>query len=328
VIVFFVLSGYWVGGSVVDKLRVGRFSWASYAGSRLTRLWIVLLPALLLTFLVDQTGRALFPSASIYAETSAYGGVPKTPSYSLITLIGNVFFTQSIHVSEYGLNKPLWSLAYEFWYYVMFPALLTALWKGGSTSVRLIGLAVFLVCALVAGPTVLLLFPAWLAGALVASYRDRIAAFLQTMGKRSLAWWRGVSIAATLAAMVLSHEVEMPSRTGAWVIAAATSLMVFFLVVDVDWAGMLGSVLNVASGTAHASYSLYAIHMPIVGLLAAILVPVFAERWTLDFPHAVLGLLIIGLLMGIAHIFASLTEKRTSLVRTMIMSSTRSDVRS
>ena len=48
VMVFFVLSGFLVGGSV---LKAGsKFSVPTYAISRLTRLWIVLLPALILTF--------------------------------------------------------------------------------------------------------------------------------------------------------------------------------------------------------------------------------------------------------------------------------------
>src|SRR5262245_22187219 len=51
VVVFFVLSGFFVGGSVLKKGR--DFEFEDYATARLTRLWTVLLPALAVTALVD-----------------------------------------------------------------------------------------------------------------------------------------------------------------------------------------------------------------------------------------------------------------------------------
>jgi len=48
VIVFFVLSGYLVGGSVLRSVGSGKWSWRSYLLARLSRLYVVLLHALLL----------------------------------------------------------------------------------------------------------------------------------------------------------------------------------------------------------------------------------------------------------------------------------------
>ena len=56
VIVFFVLSGYLVGGSVLRSMALGRWSWREYLLNRLTRLYIVLVPALVLGGLLDATG--------------------------------------------------------------------------------------------------------------------------------------------------------------------------------------------------------------------------------------------------------------------------------
>ena len=36
--------------------------------------------------------------------------------------LGNAAFLQRILVPELGTNGPLWSLANEFWYYLLFPA--------------------------------------------------------------------------------------------------------------------------------------------------------------------------------------------------------------
>jgi hypothetical protein len=41
--------------------------------------------------------------------------------HDIMTFLGNLCFVQTVSVPVYGSNGPLWSLANEFWYYVMFP---------------------------------------------------------------------------------------------------------------------------------------------------------------------------------------------------------------
>src|SRR5262245_24054435 len=48
VIVFFVLSGYFISTSIRTAVNRDRWSWTAYAGNRLVRLYLVLLPGLLL----------------------------------------------------------------------------------------------------------------------------------------------------------------------------------------------------------------------------------------------------------------------------------------
>src|SRR5947208_15340259 len=66
VVMFFVLSGFFIGWSVIGSIRSGRWSWRGYIVRRLTRLGIVLLPALLLTAFWDVAGIALFGVHSAY----------------------------------------------------------------------------------------------------------------------------------------------------------------------------------------------------------------------------------------------------------------------
>src|SRR5215467_4133776 len=56
VIIFFALSGFLVGGRALEDLMTNRFSWSRYFLRRLTRLWIVIIPAMLLTLLFDSIG--------------------------------------------------------------------------------------------------------------------------------------------------------------------------------------------------------------------------------------------------------------------------------
>src|SRR5580692_4520938 len=44
VIVFFVLSGYLVGGGVLRNMTSNEWSWGGYTLQRLSRLWVALIP--------------------------------------------------------------------------------------------------------------------------------------------------------------------------------------------------------------------------------------------------------------------------------------------
>ena len=142
VIVFFVLSGYWVGGSVIKGLRRGTFNVAAYSSARLVRLWLVLLPALVLTFGLDSVGRVLHGGSDVYSGSAEYhsllpaDGIATHTSWS--AALGNATFLQDVYVPTFGSNSPLWSLAAEFWYYLAFPAALVLVWRGVSGRARLI----------------------------------------------------------------------------------------------------------------------------------------------------------------------------------------------
>jgi peptidoglycan/LPS O-acetylase OafA/YrhL len=132
VIVFFVLSGFFVGGSVAKSWERGSWSASRYALQRLVRLETVLIPALLFTLFWDAAGNLLSEGAGYdgrWAMVLRSGPSPETigVSHDATSLLGNVFFLMGIFVPTYGSNGPLWSLANEFWYYVIFPCVWIAL---------------------------------------------------------------------------------------------------------------------------------------------------------------------------------------------------------
>lgn len=127
VIVFFVLSGFLISSTILRSHILGKWSWRHYAVNRATRLYVVLLPGLLLGFFWDRLGSWLFAAKGIYAHSLSDLG-PAVPLKNLTpgNFLGNLFFLQTILCETFGSNGPLWSLSNEFWYYVLFPLALGA----------------------------------------------------------------------------------------------------------------------------------------------------------------------------------------------------------
>jgi len=71
VMVFFVLSGFLISATVIKSHISGTWSWREYAINRSTRLYVVLIPGLLLGSLWDSAGSALFASTGLYTIPSA-----------------------------------------------------------------------------------------------------------------------------------------------------------------------------------------------------------------------------------------------------------------
>ena len=167
VLLFFVLSGYLVGGSVIKSFQLKRWSWRDYLLRRMTRLWVVLIPALLLTLFWDSMGSHLNPAGYMGDFHQVYGSGPELGQaidLGGISFFGNLFFLQTISVPVYGSNFPLWSIANEFWYYLLFPLILSVfLIRGVMQKI----VSMILVIAILVALPKLLIFQglSWLLGA-------------------------------------------------------------------------------------------------------------------------------------------------------------------
>lgn len=150
VVVFFVLSGYVVAFVVDQKER----DWRTYAASRLSRVYSVVVPALIVTVLADAIGRA--HDTTLYTYPWDQFAVRTTAALAML----NEFWF--IAITPYS-NVPYWSIAYESWFYLLF-----GLWTYAPARWRWTLAAALL---LLVGPKIAILFPLWLAG--VALYHWR-----------------------------------------------------------------------------------------------------------------------------------------------------------
>lgn len=118
VIVFFVLSGFWITSAVSRRIERTDF-WRTYLIDRLSRLLIVLVPVLMLGAVLDLTSIHLLGSQYVDVTSGALTVQrPVIDSLGPGVLIGNLLFLQKLVFPTFGSNGPLWSLAYEFWYYI------------------------------------------------------------------------------------------------------------------------------------------------------------------------------------------------------------------
>lgn len=142
VIFFFVLSGFVIHLSSAKRLcaegSAARFDGAGYLWRRVRRLYPPLIFAMLLTFALDRFGMALgFP---IYSGQTLYPVINGAiqPDHGVVTALGNLAFLMPAWVPCWGTDGPLWSLHFEWWFYMLYPLL----WLLSRRSVALAGATV------------------------------------------------------------------------------------------------------------------------------------------------------------------------------------------
>jgi peptidoglycan/LPS O-acetylase OafA/YrhL len=255
VIVFFVLSGFFVGGSVWKQLRRSEFSWGEYLLARLSRLWVVLIPALLATWCFDSLGEFLIDNAGYDGRwqsllSSGPGVGADSLDLSPLTLLGNVFFLQTVTVPVFGTNGPLWSLANEFWYYMIFPFVAIVLHKRSIWSL----LALAIIGMLFANLPVSIQsgFVFWLMGWFAAiAGRSVFRINLWQLFFNMFVFV--VSLASTK--LLSGFFAEL-------VVAVSTAILLFVLPRRVKLSNRL--LERCATGLSDMSYSLYLFHFPFV----------------------------------------------------------------
>lgn len=311
---FFVLSGCVIAHVLYGLHERGKWTWSGYLSARLTRLWIVLIPALVLTAFWDRIGMWLAAGKqSIYAGTG-FGNILNEPVGAVSSpevFFGNVFFLQRILVPTFGSNGPVWSISYEFVYYLAYPLLL-----GGLVLLRgrlLAGLAsVALAAGLLffAGRSISAGFVIWLFG--VAAY----------FAFKKVPWPTRWAIPGFLGGTMLLLGCIVGSRMGIdlgpvdWeVLIGITCALAIYAGLSAEPSERLTRILRPFHRLSAVSYSVYLLHTPLLVFIASLLFISNGERWSPDFLHFALaipiGLLVVGYCMTVWVV----TERRTNEMR-------------
>jgi peptidoglycan/LPS O-acetylase OafA/YrhL len=311
VMVFFVLSGFFISSAVLSRRASGNWSWHEYTIDRSSRLYVVLIPALLLGWLWDRAGSSIFASTGLYSQPLVgFGTAVAQNRLTPGIFIGNLFFLQTIVCPTFGSNGPLWSLANEFWYYMLFPVVLATgmAWRANST-LRAILLAILAIClAIFLGSEISMGFLIWLAGTvLVFAYSN--------CGFSGKGWLILYFLASSLAlcACLRGARTGNSAMLGSDLAVGVAFCLFLFGVLQMDVAVGRGFYPRTAHIMAGFSYSLYVLHFPLLLLLRAWMVP--PQRWQPDVTHLCYGAIVGVVMISFAWLMSIFTENRTHVAR-------------
>ncbi len=287
VMVFFVLSGYVIGFVAQTKEKTFR----DYAIARTSRLYSVVIPALVITLVFDLWG--------VYRESALYfDSAWPAPNLDVSSFFLSFLMVQSVWGGDAipGTNVPFWSLSFELMFYLVFACLF---YFDGAKKWALAGLA-----AIIAGPDIITYFPIWLMGFGLYRLHQRGLAVQQT---------NFIKLCVALIALVLlvklppildqSIWLDLP-----WVIAPknvladyiyATLFSIHLLYVPHILPALTNSLIYLRKPIVFFSsitFSLYLFHRPLIQFFATF----YEDKASLESRLLVLGgtfiiILIIGL---------------------------------
>lgn len=277
VIMFFLISGFCIHYSqsvtahYAPQAASSGINLGRYARRRLRRIYPPFLLAIVLTIGFDWLGARLNPG--FYAAATRYDFINYSVSvghYSLRTLGGNLLMQGGLFTRTFGTNGPLWSLSYEFWFYVLYPLLwFTAGHRGAGRAavpVALVSVGGLAVLHLV-GP--IYLVPAlaawgiWFGGAILA---DLHVGRLRARSRAVYAFCLAGAVVAFALYRTLG-DLGFLDYTLAFVFAAFLNL-----VLSTRGGAPLAGITLVAralSPLGRISYSLYLAHFPWLLLLSS-----------------------------------------------------------
>ena len=319
VVFFFVLSGFVIHLRYAKQLRQdargASLGVGNFVFRRVRRLYPPLLAAIFFTWLFDWAGTTRGFDAYYNSMGQTFDFLPSAirHNHTFSTLVGNLLFTMQMFVPAWGTDSPLWSLAYEWWFYMLYPLL----WRLSRRSI------------LLATGFVLLCFVATRHSGQWPQIQDKIYPFsgwnLLSLPRRVFAalpaWWCGVLLADVYAGririqfkwlcplilsigVVFFHKAPEVIRTlGAAMGFCGVIAFGFYL----QQKNVRLTLLNKLSILGDFSYTLYVTHWPIVVFLTALWATRVSGKFSLSAP---VGFVAITLMpIGFAYLLHLLVEK-------------------
>lgn len=245
VLLFFALSGYLVGGGLIERVRAGTFRPVAYAIDRATRLMVPFVPALILCVALQL-----------------YKREPVDPAI----VLGNLASLQGVLVPKQPYLGVDWSLAYEAWFYVLGGALAALC---AVTGRRWMALALATVSFLIFSVLKADLLFCWVLGAL----------FAQVPLRRGQ--WRAILLGLALCAIGIFFMNELFAGARArlpfpnidpasWRIVMTLGVLLVLrnVVAMPGRSALVRRIDAVGTRLAAFSYSLYLFHVPVLAILA------------------------------------------------------------
>ncbi len=314
VVVFFVISGFLVGGRVYDLIGEGPkgIDLERFVIDRFSRIFIVAWPATLVSFVIFLLLRWLGSDLTIMQSphwSSGWPGVLRdgntASEWIAVIFLLNQFITKTIPI-----NGVLWSLAYE-WFFYLISFFVVSLFAPAALKLRIFLLAIILALFFfdnLEGRTALQFLPIWILGLVAYILNKKVSTF-----KYSTRWMPLLAFCVGLIAWRLHSFDEIYVGVLSAVLCSYAS----------TYQTHQKSLFSAASTRlADFSFSLYCLHAPIViGALALLQSKgMFLERAIPSVESLGLYLLLSITVYSSAYLFSLVTERKTRILRNGLIS--------
>lgn len=299
VLVFFVLSGFLVGGKAITRIADGTFKVRDYAIDRFVRIMLPLVSSLL-----------------FYLPICIFFDIPIV----VTDWLGSLFSLQGILTQS--AFATLWSLSYEVWFYILMFSI-GIVWTYNKKSIT-IGIVLLILCMLVFCKLKVSYLFVWLFGAIVFSKLK----FADTSKNRIL------SIGAFIVSMFLIVLLQISSGSR-YLESTLVSNSEIFRDILIILFGLTFSIfvriiieiiphkrwvikLNmIGTKLAAFSYTLYLTHAPVLRLLEHLGAP---KSTSVNAVSLVLYVCWLAIGMIVAYVLYYIFEKNTPLVKRFLKS--------
>jgi peptidoglycan/LPS O-acetylase OafA/YrhL len=318
VMIFFVLSGFLVGGKAIDLFQSSSVAreWPHFLVDRFSRTFVVLWPALVLAGGAVLLLRVIAPDAPFM--TNAHWGPalyrPINGDISVQSWFGAAALVNGLASPMLQINGPLWSLAFEWFYYMAALALVLGIrgvFSAGSVAIMVYAV-ILLGLGLIFNSDMIVWTLVWIMGVASRFAFDR--------GVLRGTWLRIGSLVVLLTVLVEHHIHDVSNL----LIGLATAVVV----ANRDWATWkMGA--SWGEKLAGFSYSFYLTHFPITVAILGILYRcgITAQRLPLNGVSVAIMLLTLAFAVVAARLFALVTEDRTRDVRDLLLRRFKLDTR-
>ena len=249
VAIFFLISGFLVGGQVWRNVNLGIFSWKKFLVDRLTRFWVVLIPG-------------LFFSQVLHNVVTKGENLVSVSNDSLKNMGCNLIFLMPTRCKPFAKNESLWSLGYEFYFYLIFALVISLIYRKNSVKSKILHIIWIQIVAVSFTPALFILILPWLLGFYIYIVFEKRKNKKITI-KLSQRWIIAILL---LACILLSSNIYVYSQTTTILFTALGASYVILLATYYSKhnISIFHGKMRLLNFLGKASFTIYVFHLPFI----------------------------------------------------------------